>query len=114
MARRTDEQPVSYLDNFLTSITETTNLPHELKKNLALMRDLDTQAQDLYERMQKQSKNHIARAKRSVQADSEIDEELLTKVPHHSPCCKYDAAVECTHETRRTGTQTSPRADRGR
>ena len=43
------------------------------------MRDLDTQAQEQYERMQKQSKNHVARAKRSVQGGHEPDEELLHK-----------------------------------
>ena len=40
---------------------------------------LTTQAQELYERMQKQSKNHVARAKRSVQGGHSPDEDLLLK-----------------------------------
>ena len=36
-------------------------------------------AQELYERMQKQSKNHVARAKRSVQGGHSPDEDLLLK-----------------------------------
>ena len=43
------------------------------------MRELDVQAQELFERMQKLSKAHIARAKRSVQEGREPDEEYLVK-----------------------------------
>ena len=60
-------------------MTESVDLPAEVKRNLAQLRELDTQAQEQYERMQKQSKNHIARAKRSVQSGQEPDEELLHK-----------------------------------
>lgn len=38
-----------------------------------------SQAHDIFERMQKQSKNYIARAKRSVQSGQDPDEDLLHK-----------------------------------
>eukprot|EP00325_Prymnesiales_sp_UTEX-LB-985_P030935 CAMPEP_0174734316 /NCGR_PEP_ID=MMETSP1094-20130205/63084_1 /TAXON_ID=156173 /ORGANISM="Chrysochromulina brevifilum, Strain UTEX LB 985" /LENGTH=248 /DNA_ID=CAMNT_0015937117 /DNA_START=95 /DNA_END=838 /DNA_ORIENTATION=- len=69
----------SYLDNFLASITEDVNLPGDIKRNLTQLRELDQQSQELFERMQRLSKNHIARAKRSVQDGREPDEEYLTK-----------------------------------
>ena len=69
----------SYLDSFLSSITDDVNLPADLKHNLSQLRELDTQSQELFERMQKLSKNHIAKAKRSVQDGREPDEEHLAK-----------------------------------
>ena len=60
-------------------MTEDRNLPADVKRSLAKLRNLDTQAQELYERMQKQSKNHVARAKRSVQGGHSPDEDLLLK-----------------------------------
>ena len=65
-------------------VTEDRNLPADVKRSLAKLRDLDTQAQELYERMQKQSKNHIARAKRSVQGGHSPDEDLLLKAQKSS------------------------------
>jgi len=76
---------VCYLDTFLESVTEDKNLPADVKRSLAQLRDLDTQAQEQYERMQKQSKNHVARAKRSVQGGHEPDEELLHKARRQAP-----------------------------
>eukprot|EP00326_Haptolina_ericina_P027436 CAMPEP_0181189208 /NCGR_PEP_ID=MMETSP1096-20121128/11540_1 /TAXON_ID=156174 ORGANISM="Chrysochromulina ericina, Strain CCMP281" /NCGR_SAMPLE_ID=MMETSP1096 /ASSEMBLY_ACC=CAM_ASM_000453 /LENGTH=164 /DNA_ID=CAMNT_0023278347 /DNA_START=33 /DNA_END=524 /DNA_ORIENTATION=- len=70
---------VSYLDNFLHGVTETNNVPAEMKRDLTRLRDLDTHSQEIFERMQKQSKNHIARAKRSVQSGAQLDDELLLK-----------------------------------
>ena len=69
----------SYLDNFLVRVTEDNNLPAEMKRDIGRLRDLDTQGQELFERMQKQSKNHIARAKRTVQSGGHLDDELLLK-----------------------------------
>jgi cell fate (sporulation/competence/biofilm development) regulator YlbF (YheA/YmcA/DUF963 family) len=60
-------------------VTEDVNLPADLKRNLSQLKELDTQAQELFERMQRLSKNHITRAKRSVQDGREPDEEYLTK-----------------------------------
>uniref|UniRef100_A0A7S4BC18 SGF29 C-terminal domain-containing protein n=1 Tax=Chrysotila carterae TaxID=13221 RepID=A0A7S4BC18_CHRCT len=74
-----EETASSYLDNFLTSVTETTNLPGEIKRQLSQLRDLDTHAQELFERMQKLSKSHITRAKRNVQDQKPPEEELLVK-----------------------------------
>ena len=65
-------------------MTEDRNLPADVKRSLAKLRNLDTQAQELYERMQKQSKNHIARAKRSVQGGHSPDEDLLLKAQKSS------------------------------
>ena len=83
-AGKSDEPPHSYLDAFLTAATETVNLPADVKRNIAQIRDLDTRAQELYERVQKQSKNHIARAKRSVQGGHSPDEDLLLKAQKSS------------------------------
>eukprot|EP00900_Chrysochromulina_parva_P019737 jgi/Chrpa1/27765/Chrysochromulina_OHIO_Genome00012367-RA len=69
----------SYLDNFLNSVIDEANLPGELKRYLGQLRELDTQSQELFERMQRLSKNHIAKAKRSVQDGREPDEEYLAK-----------------------------------
>mmetsp|Transcript_44342 Transcript_44342/g.116511 ORF Transcript_44342/g.116511 Transcript_44342/m.116511 type:complete len:414 (+) Transcript_44342:18-1259(+) len=69
----------SYLDNFLNGVIEEANLPGELKRYLGQLRELDTQSQELFERMQRLSKNHIAKAKRSVQDGREPDEEYLAK-----------------------------------
>ena len=69
-------------------------MPAEMKRDLTRLRDLDTHSQEIFERMQKQSKNHIARAKRSVQSGAQLDDELLLKVlpirpklppPRHTP-----------------------------
>lgn len=84
-AADTDEGTTSYLDSFLESITEQHNLPSELKKHLAQIRDLDQQAHEHYERIQKQTKNHIARAKRSVQQGKEPDEDLMHKARAPAP-----------------------------
>lgn len=65
-------------------MTEDRNLPADVKRSLAKLRGLDAQAQELYERMQKQSKNHIARAKRSVQGGHSPDEDLLLKAQKSS------------------------------
>ena len=60
-------------------VTEDANVPGDLKRNLTQLRDLDTQSQELFERMQKLSKNHILRAKKAVQEGREPDEEYLVK-----------------------------------
>ena len=70
---------VCYLDTFLNSITETHDLPREFKANLATLRDLDSQAQEMYERMTKQQKNHISRGKRAIQGGHDVDDEQLVK-----------------------------------
>ena len=69
----------SYLDNFLNGVIEEANLPGELKRYLGQLRELDTHSQELFERMQRLSKNHVAKAKRSVQDGREPDEEYLAK-----------------------------------
>ena len=60
-------------------VTEDDNLPANLKRNLTTLRELDQQAQELFERMQKLSKAHIARAKRSVQEGRDPEDDLLVK-----------------------------------
>ena len=60
-------------------MTEDDNLPGNLKRNLTSLRELDTQSQELFERMQKLSKAHIARAKRSVQEGKDPEDDLLVK-----------------------------------
>ena len=54
-------------------------MPVELKRKLTQLRELDAQSQELFERMSKLSKNHILRAKKSVQEGREPDEEYLVK-----------------------------------
>ena len=60
-------------------VTEDDNLPSNLKRNLTSLRELDQQSQELFERMQKLSKAHIARAKRSVQEGRDPEDDLLIK-----------------------------------
>ena len=60
-------------------VTEDDNLPSNLKRNLTSLRELDQQSQELFERMQKLSKAHIARAKRSVQEGRDPEDDLLVK-----------------------------------
>ena len=102
-----DNQTVCYLDSFLqreapprtapthsnrarlvisahasfscAGVTEDSTLPGDVKRALSQLRDLDSHGQELFERVQKYSKNHVARAKRSVQSGQTPDEELLHK-----------------------------------
>jgi SAGA-associated factor 29 len=67
----------SYLDNFLATVEDA---PQDLRRNLQHMRALDTEAQDLVERIKKLAKVHVTRAKRSVAEGAEPSEELLIKI----------------------------------
>ena len=71
--------PTSQPFLLIAGVIEDANLPGELKRHLSHIRELDTQSQELFERMQRLSKNHIAKAKRSVQDGREPDEEYLAK-----------------------------------
>ena len=62
-----------------TGVTEDNNVPGDLKRNLGQMRELDQQAQELFERMQRLSKNHISKTKKAVQDGREPDEDFLGK-----------------------------------
>ena len=66
-------------------VHEEANLPVELKRKLTQLRELDAQSQELFERMSKLSKNHILRAKKSVQEGREPDEEYLVKARRSTP-----------------------------
>ena len=63
----------------LAGVTEDTNLPADLKRNLTTLRDLDSTSQELFDRMQKQCDKHIKLAKKAVQAGREPEEESLHK-----------------------------------
>jgi cell division septum initiation protein DivIVA len=67
----------SYLDTFLSSVEDA---PQDVRRNLQHMRALDTEAQELVERIKKLAKVHVTRAKRSVAEGQEPSEELLHKL----------------------------------
>ena len=62
-----------------TVVAEDADLPATLKRNLTQLRELDRDSQDLFEKMQKLSKNHILRAKKAIQEGRDPDEEFLVK-----------------------------------
>ena len=72
-------QNVSYLDSFLSKVTENVDLPHQIKKALSQLKDYDQHAHELFERSQKLSKTYVTRAKRALQQNHELDEESLHK-----------------------------------
>jgi len=58
----------TYLENYLESVS---TLPQEVRRNFALLRELDARSQELIEKVDVQSKNYIKNAKRQRESNPE-------------------------------------------
>ena len=80
---------IEFLDKrFMQTDRKYLSLPLQLT-------DMQAAQQEHYERMQKQSKSHIARAKRSVQGGQEPDDELLRKADAARAVERRRRSVSC-------------------
>jgi len=65
----------TYLENYLESVS---SLPQEVRRNFALLRELDTRAQELIEKVEKNTKNYLKNAKRPRKDDDEDEQDIKT------------------------------------
>jgi len=66
----------TYLENYLESVS---SLPQEVRRNFALLRELDTRSQELIDKVEKSSKTYLKAAKKSKNNSEATEEEKVIK-----------------------------------
>jgi hypothetical protein len=75
----------TYLENYLESVA---TLPAEIRRNFALMRELDVRSQELIEKIEKCTKTFIQNGKRAAKETKELgDEKSIKKIRSDLKTC---------------------------
>jgi len=77
----------TYLENFLERVS---TLPGELRRNFALLRELDARTQELVDQSERNAQQYLQSTRRALQQGQEPDTKLLKQIRQdHKTCLEY-------------------------